>query len=177
MNEEKNTILIVDDEKEAGQELCEILEQEGYNALVANNGAQAKQIIAKAPLDLVLLDLKLPDVNGLDLVKNIREIGRDTYIIIITAFGSLDSAKRAIREEVYDYITKPFVPEKLIEIIKVVLEKQKIERILREKMATLEHYRETTINASVDREFRLSQLKKEIAELKKKIESTETQKH
>lgn len=165
----KKKILIVDDEQDANQELYEILMGEGYDVLLADNGERAKKNIAQNSLDLVLLDLKLPDVDGLDLIKNIKDTGRDTYIIVITAFGSLDSAKRAIKENVYDYVTKPFNPEKLIGIIKAGMEKQKIERILREKMAILERYREITINATVERELRLTQLKKEIADLKKQL--------
>lgn len=162
---EANKILIIDDEEGAGQELTEILEGEGYDALVANNGEQAKAIIAKTPLDLVLLDLKLPDVNGLDLVKNIRETGRDTYIIIITAYGSLDSAKRALREDIYDYITKPFKPEKLLEIIKKALTMQLVERKLREKVAALERFQKI----ATGRELEIIKLKDEIKGLKKEI--------
>ena len=169
----KEKILIVDDEKGVEQELRDILEREGYDVLVAGDGKQAKQTIAKTPLDLILLDLKLPDLNGLDLVKDIKDTGRDTYIIVITAFGSLDSARKAIKEKIYDYVTKPFDVEKLIETIKAGFEKQRIERILREKMAALERYKEVTINATVGRELRLSQLKKEIGDLKKKIKNSQ----
>ncbi len=82
-----NLVLIIDDEERICRELSEILEDNNYRVLCAHSGNQARQTITKTPVDLVLLDLKLPDVNGLDLIKDIRKASRDVHIIIITGYG------------------------------------------------------------------------------------------
>lgn len=114
----QGSILIIDDEDKICQELSEILKDNNFRVLCAKNGRQAKKIIAQKSIDLVLLDLRLPDVNGLDLIKYVKESGEDTQIIVMTGFGSLNSAKEAVRKNIYDYITKPFSPEKIIKMIK-----------------------------------------------------------
>jgi len=156
------TILIIDDEKAAGEELSEILKDEGYKTIIANNNAQARKIIGKISFDLVLLDLNLPDGYGLDLVGEIRAVGQNIYIIVITGHSSLESAIRAMREELYDYITKPFNPKKLIETIKTAFAKQIVGKKLQDRVIALEQFQKVAKN----REFKMIELKQEIKQLK-----------
>lgn len=155
--------MIVDDEEGLGQELAGILESEGYEVVVASNGAQAKELIPKARLDLILLDLKLPDVWGLDLLVDIEASDMDTAVIVITGYGSVDSVRTAMKEGVYDYLTKPLDPEEVISAVKKTL----LEQSKDQQRAMETNVLKKEANLFVEREKRIAELKQEIEHLKK----------
>jgi len=125
-------ILVADDEKSLRLTLTDALQREGHSVLTAADGAEAVDICGRLSPDLILLDLILPDVNGIQLLKRIwRPTGPP--IIIMTAYGEVRSAVEAMRHHAYDYICKPFDLEELRLILRRVLEevrvRQEVERL------------------------------------------------
>lgn len=133
------TILIVDDEETLQFFLSEFFRAKGYNVLSASNGASAIQIADEHWLDLVILDLRLPDTDGVSLLRRLREENRELPVIMITAFGEVTSAVDAMRLGAYDYLTKPLDLEKVEVAVKKALEsgslRQEIRRLREESTA------------------------------------------
>jgi two-component system response regulator AtoC len=122
----KQTILIVDDEKLLLKSLKKALSKDGYRIITATNGRDALNYFEKNFPDLILLDVKLPDIDGMQVLKKIKEIDSNSAIIVMTAFSGIKGAVEAIRLGAYDYIAKPFDIEALEFIIARCLEAQKI---------------------------------------------------
>lgn len=104
----KPKILIVDDEESIREFLEIMLRKEGYEVMVAEDGEAAKDVLSKKSFDMVISDLQMPKVNGLELLKSVRADYPDTVFLMITAFGTTESAVEAMKLGAYDYITKPF---------------------------------------------------------------------
>lgn len=121
-------ILVVDDEKLIRWAIRERLSMEGYEIEEAENGATATALVQNGPFDAALLDLRLPDADGMDLLKQFRQAAPDMAIIIITAFSSVDSAVEAMKEGAYYYITKPFNMDELVITINRALETKTLKR-------------------------------------------------
>ncbi len=103
----KQNILIVDDEKNTREGLKLILENENYNILLAEDGEKAEEIISEKPIDLVITDLKMPKIDGMELVNFIKNKSADTEIIMLTGHGTIETAVQAMKKGVFDYIIKP----------------------------------------------------------------------
>jgi len=101
-------ILIVDDEFMAREMMQEILEREGYQAMAVGSGEEALKLAKEQGFDLLLADIKMPEMDGLELVQRFREIRPETIPMLITGYASIETAQMAVREGVYDYIVKPF---------------------------------------------------------------------
>lgn len=110
----KGKILIVDDEETMRRSLADILRLEGYSVQSASNGEAALLVLAKETIDLVLLDLKMPGMDGLEVMRNASNIAPDTIIVLLTAHGSLESAIEALRHEAFDYLLKPSSPGQIL---------------------------------------------------------------
>jgi DNA-binding NtrC family response regulator len=110
-------ILIVDDEHKLVEAFKKKLEKEGMEVFTALNGQEAISIIEQEALDVGLLDIKLPDVDGVELLARFKEVQPDAELIIITGHASADTAVRSIRLGAYDYLTKPC---KLSELHRVI---------------------------------------------------------
>ncbi len=108
-----NTILVVDDEKNYLVVLDTLLSEEGYEVTTADGGVEALQVLKESDLDLVLTDLKMPHMDGIELLENIKKINPDIPVIMMTAYGTIDTAIEAMKKGAYDYITKPFQNEEL----------------------------------------------------------------
>jgi putative two-component system response regulator len=117
-------ILIVEDEQ-GPREALKLILSPYFNLYTVDRAEVAEQILATHPIDLVTLDLKLPDQPGTDLLAKIRENGHDVDVVIITGYGTLQSAIDAIRHGVSAYILKPFNVSDLLEIIKKALERRR----------------------------------------------------
>ncbi|MFH1777422.1 MAG: diguanylate cyclase [Candidatus Omnitrophota bacterium] len=104
----KNSILLVDDEPVICETLCAILKDEGYDVIAVRSGKEALKEAEVNAFDLALVDLKLPDMQGLDVLHQLKNVNQNLCAIIITAYPTTESAIRAIQEEAYEYITKPF---------------------------------------------------------------------
>jgi DNA-binding response OmpR family regulator len=117
-------ILVVDDEPIARQSLSDILRLEGYNVTAIANGELAVEHVRRYSVDLIMLDLKMPGMNGLDVVQVVNQISPDTEIILLTAYGSMESAVEALRQRVHDYLLKPASPAQILESVKRGLERR-----------------------------------------------------
>ena len=108
------TVLVVDDEKNYPLILGAVLEEEGFEVLTANSGMEALEIQKTSDVDLVLTDMKMPSMDGLELLEKIKARDPDCPVIMMTAYGSVDKAVEAMEKGAYSYILKPFDNEKLV---------------------------------------------------------------
>ncbi|MDZ7272100.1 MAG: response regulator [candidate division KSB1 bacterium] len=106
-------ILIVDDEQDILDVLPQVMKRWGYNPIVAKDGREGLQKYQEYPIDAVVTDMKMPEMDGLQLLKEIMSLDRHAVVILLTAYPSLDSAIRAMREGAYDYLVKPVNLEEL----------------------------------------------------------------
>jgi len=118
----KVKILVVDDEAIMRDSLRDWLSDAGYQVLTAENGSQALEVIEKGKPGIVIADLVMPGMDGIELLKRAKEISPGVEVIIITAYGSIPTAITAMREGAYDYIEKPFCPEKAELLIERLVE-------------------------------------------------------
>ena len=112
------TILIVDDEKNYLTILSAILEDEGFEVLTAPGGSEALEVHKSSELDLILTDMKMPKMDGIELLENIKETDPDLPVIMMTAHGTVDKAVEAMQKGAYTYVLKPFDNERLIIYVK-----------------------------------------------------------
>lgn len=126
------TILIVDDEKNYPMIIGELLEEEGYNSLTASSGMEALDVLNSELIDLVLTDVKMPGMSGIQLLEKIKEINPDLPVIIMTAYGSVEKAVEAMHKGAYTFILKPFENQALIAHIAKALS---VYRIVQENTA------------------------------------------
>jgi len=117
-------ILIADDEAIVRESLHDWLTDVGYQVFTAEDGPQALEILEKEELGIVIADLVMPGMDGIELMKRAKEIVPNVEVIIITAYGSIPTAISAIREGAYDYIEKPFCPERAELLIEKLVERQ-----------------------------------------------------
>jgi two-component system NtrC family response regulator len=108
------TVLIVDDEKNYPHILSAVLEEEGFEALTAHSGHEALEILGDADVDLVLTDMKMPAMDGMELLERIKAKELDIPVIMMTAHGTVDKAVEAMQKGAYTYILKPFDNERLV---------------------------------------------------------------
>jgi two-component system NtrC family response regulator len=120
------TILIVDDEKNYLVVLEALLAPEGYEIITSDNAKSALTFIRESDLDLVITDMKMPGMNGMELLEEIKKIKSEIPIIIMTAYGTIDMAVEAMKKQAYDYLTKPFNNEELKLTIKKSLENYRL---------------------------------------------------
>jgi two-component system, NtrC family, response regulator len=120
------TILIVDDEKNYLVVLEALLSSEGYEIVLSNNAAEALRTIQDADLDLVITDVRMPGMNGMELLARCGELKPDLPVIVMTAYGTIEMAVEAMKQNAYDYITKPFQNEALKLTIRKALEKHRL---------------------------------------------------
>ena len=135
----KATILVVDDEYGIRESFNMVLKGE-YYVLLAETGKEAIQIFTKTNVDLILLDILLPDTDGLDLLERLKSIDPHTEIIMVTAVKEIQTAVRAIKLGAYEYLIKPFVVEDVLNIIKRALEKHSLVKEVTYLRKELERY-------------------------------------
>src|SRR5450432_1285286 len=127
------TILVVEDDAAMRAFLREVLEEEGYMVDVAAGGRAGVERVRQGGIDLVVSDVKMPDLDGLDMLREIKAVTPSPHVITITAFGSIDTAIRAVKLGAFDYITKPFDVDQL----NLSVQKALAERALRSEVARL----------------------------------------
>ncbi|MCL6583398.1 MAG: sigma-54 dependent transcriptional regulator [bacterium] len=121
------SIIVIDDEESMCICLAIILRKEGYRVQYATHPEKAIELIKMHPFDLALLDIKMPGMSGLDLLKIIKETSPETVVIMMTAYASTETAVRAIKSGAYDYLTKPFKDNNEVKhIIRNALEKKQL---------------------------------------------------
>ena len=104
----KSRILVVDDEESIREFLEIMLKKEGYEVTVAEDGLKAKDILSKKSFDMVISDMQMPNMTGIELLKHVKESYTDLVFMMITAFGTTETAVDAMKMGAYDYVTKPF---------------------------------------------------------------------
>lgn len=126
--EPKVNILVVDDEEIVRDSLAGWLEEDGYHVETAENGPKALERLPTREWNLAMVDLKMPGMDGIALMDEIRKVCPDTTVIIMTAYATVDTAVKAMKQGAYDYIVKPFNPEDLSLTIRKILEHQNLVR-------------------------------------------------
>ena len=137
--EKKNTILVVDDEHGVRQSFNMVLKDE-YNLLLAGTGQEALNIFTKNSIDMILLDICLPDSDGLELLEKFKEADPKTEIIMVTAVNEVQTAVKAIKLGAYEYIIKPFIVDDILTVIGRALEKQSLVKEVTYLRNALERY-------------------------------------
>jgi DNA-binding NtrC family response regulator len=112
------SILIVDDEESVRDSLYNWFIEDGYDVACAENAKQALSMLESKNFDIILADIKMPGMDGLEMHRRIKSLNRDSIVIIMTAFASVDTAVQALKDGAYDYITKPFDPDDLSHLIR-----------------------------------------------------------
>ncbi len=138
----KISILIVDDEASVRDSLYNWFKEDGYIVECAENAKEALSIIESRNFDIILADFKMPGMDGLEMQRRIKAIDKEAIVIIMTAFASVDSAVRALKDGAYDYITKPFDPDDLSHLIRNATKQITLKaenEALRSKITTLEN--------------------------------------
>ncbi len=124
MNKEK--ILIVDDDPAIRDACFQVLTRRGYEVDLAARAEEALDLLAHFEFDVILLDLKMPGINGLELLKNIKEIDPHAEVVIITAYGTVSNAVQAMKDGASDFLQKPFGPEELKLAVEKALERRRL---------------------------------------------------
>jgi two-component system response regulator PilR (NtrC family) len=119
-----SNILIVDDEQSYRQLLSLVFESDGHSVKTAMNGREALEVLQAEPTDVIVSDVKMPDIDGIEMLRSIRETQPDLGVVLMTAFASVETAREAFKLGADDFIQKPFDVEELKLIVKKTLEKQ-----------------------------------------------------
>jgi DNA-binding response OmpR family regulator len=134
----KSNILVVDDEPVARQSLSEILRLEGYAVNSVPNGQAAVEYVRTHPVELVVVDLRMPGMDGLEVVQVVNQISPETEVILLTAFGTTESAIQALRLRVHDYLLKPAPPSQVVNSVKKGLARREARLKARAGTSTME---------------------------------------
>jgi two-component system response regulator HydG len=123
-----STVLVIDDEEPNRAALDRLLSKEGYAVLQAGHGRDGLEMLRGEPVDVVLTDLKMPGMTGLDLLRAVKAIDADVEVVVMTAFGTVEAAVEAMKEGAYDFIAKPLRRAELLRTLEKALEKRALRR-------------------------------------------------
>jgi two-component system response regulator HydG len=118
------SVLVVDDQAAIRESMVITFRREGYSVESAESGEVALELLYKKPFDLVVTDLRLGGINGLEVLRRTKELFPDTEVVVMTAYGTIEGAVEAIKSGAYDYLTKPFQPEELTLVSQRALERR-----------------------------------------------------
>ncbi|MBI2544894.1 MAG: sigma-54-dependent Fis family transcriptional regulator [Candidatus Rokubacteria bacterium] len=121
---EAPTLLVADDDPAVRESLERTLKREGYRVVVASDGQAGLEALKAGGVDLVLADLKMPGLSGLELLRAVKTVAPDVDVIMLTAFGTVEEAVQAMKDGAYDFLTKPFQRAQLIRLIRKALERR-----------------------------------------------------
>src|ERR671925_709777 len=121
---EPATLLVADDDPGLRESLERTLTREGYRVLLASDGRAALERLQSGAVDLILTDLKMPGLTGLELLRAAKAIAPDVDVILLTAFGTVEEAVKAMKDGAYDFLTKPFRREQLLKLVDKALERR-----------------------------------------------------
>jgi two-component system response regulator PilR (NtrC family) len=124
----KDKLLVADDEQSMREFLDIMLKKEGYKVSLASNGEEVLKLAERDIFDLILMDIRMPKLDGIAVLKKIKALSPETIVIMITAYASTDTAIRAMKEGAYDYVTKPFKVDEIKLIIRNALEKKNLQK-------------------------------------------------
>jgi two-component system response regulator HydG len=141
--EKSKNILVVDDHKNFRDSLVKILQGEGLRVFSANDGEEALAILRREIIHLALTDLKMPKMDGVELLKVAKTIRPEVEVILITGYGTVDTAVAAMKDGAFDYIQKPFKPREILKLVRQALEKQSLvleNRMLQERIKDFQKF-------------------------------------
>lgn len=124
----KEKILVADDEQSMREFLDIMLKKEGYRVSLASHGEEVLKLAERDIFDLILMDIRMPKLDGISVLKKVKTLSPETIVIMITAYASADTAIKAMKEGAYDYVTKPFKVDEIKLIIKNALEKKNLQK-------------------------------------------------
>ncbi len=161
-------ILIIDDEETMRDSCRQTLSRDGHRVEVTENGAKGLALLETESFDLVILDLKMPGLSGMEVLKRIKEDDPDSVVIVITGYATVESAVEAMKSGAYDFIPKPFTPDSLRAIVKRALDRREL--VLENVLLRSE------LKASTDSEVIVGQSKamKKVEQLVRKVGPTDT---
>lgn len=113
-------IVVIDDEVSVGETIRDFLIDEGYEAFVASEAKKGLELVVQEKPELVLLDLLMPQIGGIEVLKRIKEVRPETFVVVISGLTDEEIAKQAIRRGAFDYVTKPF---DLVELKEKILDR------------------------------------------------------
>jgi two-component system, NtrC family, response regulator AtoC len=122
------TILVVDDELSNRRIVEQVLSRAGYRVETAEDGAKALKKLEALHPDLIILDYMMPEMSGMEVLRDLRRRDDDTPVIMVTAYGSVERAVEAMHEGAYDFVTRPLKPEHILHIVRKALERQRLKR-------------------------------------------------
>ena len=134
----KSNILVVDDEPVARQSLSDILRLEGYIVNAVPNGQAAVEYVRTHPVELMVVDLRMPGMDGLEVVQVVNQVSPETEVILLTAFGTTESAIQALRLRIHDYLLKPVPPAQVVNSVKKGLTRREARLKLRGGNASMD---------------------------------------
>jgi two-component system response regulator HydG len=138
--EASKTVLLVDDEQSHLESLERIFQREGYHTLCATSGKQALELLRQHHVHVMLTDLVMPGMTGSELLKACRTVSPETEVVMMTAYGTIETAVEAMKDGAYDFITKPLKKVFITKVVRQALEKQKLlleNRTLREQLESM----------------------------------------
>src|SRR6266568_953950 len=137
MSGSRGRVVIADDEEAARRSLGQILNEDGYEVALAADGEEALRMVAQESPDILLTDLKMPRLDGEDLLARVRQGYPDVAVVMMTAHGTIRSAVKALREGAEDYLTKPIDVEELEHLLEGIMRRRRLiaeTRLLRERL-------------------------------------------
>jgi DNA-binding NtrC family response regulator len=118
------SLLVVDDQTSIRESMLITFRREGYEVQAAESGERALEILERRPFDLVITDLRMSGIDGIEVLKRVKEMAPNTEVVVMTAYGTIEGAVEAIKRGAYDYLTKPFQPEELTLVARRALERK-----------------------------------------------------
>jgi diguanylate cyclase (GGDEF)-like protein/PAS domain S-box-containing protein len=147
------TVLVVDDERRMRQSVRDLLMAYGYTCLLADNGQKALQILEEKMVDLLLLDLNMPEMNGYQVMQQVKRSHPNTDVIVVSGETTFESAAEALRQGAQDFLRKPYAPDELSRVVGNVVHKRRLEQNLHEvnrRLEASEHRYRFIVNNSPD---------------------------
>ena len=141
MTRSRGAVLVVDDEQVMREILEALLRQAGYSVRRAETGEAGIRIVDREPIDLAIVDVMLPDISGLKVLERLREIDPEITVVMLTAFASVETAVAAIKCGAFDYLTKPFKNDEVLNLVKNGVRQRRLaheNRALREQLVRRE---------------------------------------
>ncbi|MCK5185750.1 MAG: sigma-54-dependent Fis family transcriptional regulator, partial [Deltaproteobacteria bacterium] len=141
--EYKSKIMIVDDDQTMKSSLLEWFESENYHVYGASSGEEAIEKISDGSFNIIITDLKMPGIDGLELLRYVKREHHNIEVIIMTAYGTVETAVNAMKEGAYDYVVKPFSPEEIDMVLKKIINHQSLIReniLLKEQLHELHRF-------------------------------------
>ena len=137
-------VMVVDDKRGSREALQKMIAKEGFDVAMAHDAETAAEMFVAEPVNLLITDLRMPGMDGIGLLKEVKRISPDTEVILISGAGSIESAVEAMREGAYDFLTKPLERVVVLKAIDKALEKQALLRENADLRAQLQSLRDTS---------------------------------